>query len=107
MTRTGALRAWNARLSQGVRLARPLNAVGSHQDGAGEGVEVLLLVLPRAPVVAREVRKALQAGIGVRRQQFAKRALRFTCRVEGAKVSGSCHTVGGETAPFAWGGARA
>ena len=38
--------------------------------------------------------------------QFARRPMRFTCRVDGGKVLGSCHTVGEEAAPFAWGGAR-
>ena len=38
--------------------------------------------------------------------QFAKRPTRFTCRVDGAKMAGTCHVVGDEATPVAWGGAR-
>jgi SAM-dependent methyltransferase len=38
--------------------------------------------------------------------QFAKRPMRFAGRVDGAKLCGTCHAVGEEAAPFAWGGVR-
>ena len=44
-----------------VGLVRLLDAVGGHQDRAGEGVELLALVLPGAAVVADQVLVLLQA----------------------------------------------
>jgi precorrin-6B methylase 2 len=39
--------------------------------------------------------------------QFAKRPVRYACRVDGGKLSGSCHLVGEEASPIAWGGVHA
>jgi precorrin-6B methylase 2 len=38
--------------------------------------------------------------------QFARRPTRFTCCVEGAYLRGSCHAIGEEAFPTAWGGVR-
>jgi len=37
-----------------VRVAWLLDAVGGHEDGTGKGIEFLLLILPRASVIARQ-----------------------------------------------------
>ena len=37
---------------------------------------------------------------------FAKRPIRYACRVDGGRMVGFCHAVGEETVPVAWGGVR-
>ena len=49
------------------------DAVGRHQDRPGETREVALLVLPRAAVVAGQMRESLERRIRVSRQHFAVR----------------------------------
>ena len=56
-----------------VRLLRLLEAVGGHQDRAGEFGELLLLILPGAAVIPDEVLVLLQARIAVRREHLAVR----------------------------------
>jgi hypothetical protein len=48
-----------------------LDAVRRHEDRAGEGVELLALVLPRAAVVPLEVRILLESRIGEARKHSA------------------------------------
>ena len=48
-----------------------LDAIGSHQDGAGEGVEFLRLILPCPAVVADKVGVLLQLGIGQAWEHFS------------------------------------
>ncbi len=56
-----------------VAVAGLLNAVGRHQNRAGEGFEFFLLILPGAAVVACQMGILFQAGIGVAREHFAVR----------------------------------
>eukprot|EP00047_Mylnosiga_fluctuans_P010859 m.18297 g.18297 ORF g.18297 m.18297 type:complete len:532 (+) comp3326_c0_seq1:416-2011(+) len=54
-----------------IRLARLDQAVGGHDDGAGELGELKLLELPRATVVADKVLVLLQAGVAVGGEHLA------------------------------------
>ena len=54
-----------------IGIARLLDAVGGHQDGAGEGIELVGLILPRAAVIADEVLVGLEFGITVGGQHLA------------------------------------
>ena len=54
-----------------VALLGLLDAVGGHEDRAGECVELFSLVLPRASVVADQVLVSLQARVGEARKHFA------------------------------------
>jgi hypothetical protein len=50
-----------------VLVVRDHQAVGGHQDGAGELGELLLLVLPGGSVVSLQVRVLFQTRVTVRR----------------------------------------
>ncbi len=54
-----------------VALAGLLDAVGGHEDRAGEGVELAALILPRTAVIPDEVGVFLQSRIAVGGQHFA------------------------------------
>jgi len=55
----------------GIALTRVLDAVGGHEDGAGELIEFPALVLPCGAVVSVEVLILLELRITVRRQHLA------------------------------------
>ncbi len=56
-----------------VILLRFLDAVGRHQNRAGKSGEFILLILPRAAVIAGEVLELFQFRVAVRREHFAMR----------------------------------
>ena len=63
---------------------------------------------PHPLVVAVQVERDMPAGarlsFTVFHPQRAKHATQYTCRVDGAKMTGTCHEAGDVTNHWAWGG---